>query len=351
LQVGRFSRSALPRDETRDPNRGAQMPVVAIGAAALAWGAVATSTVAATSLIGVLEITAAVGATLGAVGVVTHDKTLTTAGLIIGGIGSIGSLAASAGLFGAEAGTTSLFGSSEAAAGGFPESIAVTPQIAGSNIGSVASASSGIVDSFGVADASNVLPTTAIEQQTGTASGLINRDFATGALASQTPSSTAASGSLGGLPQAVALNANPALAPAPPAAPTTFGESLQQAGAGKPLSPVPVAPGSPGVLGSLGNWVKDDKTGMVGYGLIQASGSLVSGLFNPMTTPQIQALEAQAAANRAATSMTAAQVSNMSQALPVAKRAVAPNVTGAPAGGLINMPPPGSANTVTGTPA
>lgn len=326
------------------------MPVVAIGAAALAWGAVATSTVAMTSLIGVLEITAAVGATLGAVGVVTHDKTLTTAGLIIGGIGSIGSLAASAGLFGAEAGTTSLFGSSEAAAGGFPESIAVTPQIAGSNIGTAASASSGIVDSFGVADASNILPTTAIEQQTGSASGLINRDFATGALASPTPASTAASATAGagsgGLPTTVSLTTNPVLAPAAPAAPTTFGESLQQAGAGKPLGPVATEPD--GMLGKFGDFIKDDKTGMIGYGLIQASGSLVSGLFNPMTDPQIQALNAQAAQNRAATGITTTQQQNMAQPIPTASRAVQPNVTGAPGGGLINTPRP---SLVTGVPA
>ena len=134
------------------------MPVIAIGAAALAVGeaagaigAVISGGLGALTLTGALEITAALGATLGAVGVVTKDKSLQMAGLVMGGIGGVGALASSAGLFGAEASTASLFGDSTAAAADFPAAIDVTPQIAGSNISAArgaSGASTGIVDSW-----------------------------------------------------------------------------------------------------------------------------------------------------------------------------------------------------------
>lgn len=88
------------------------MPAPAIVGAVVAAGMAAT----ATTTIGMaFGIAAAIGATAAAVGQITKVKELTIAGTVLGAVGAIGGLAASAGLFGAEA--AGLVGT-EAAAGG-----------------------------------------------------------------------------------------------------------------------------------------------------------------------------------------------------------------------------------------
>jgi hypothetical protein len=316
------------------------VPVLAIGGAIFAGfeaaGAVAAIGTAAFGIADALAITAAVGATLGAVGVVTHDKSLQTAGLILGGIGGIGSLAANAGLLG-DTGAGSLFG--------FPDSVDITPinpGLAGS-AGAAATATPDIVDSFGVENVANVLPTTALGQQTEAAAGTAS-DNLTAGLINSTPTPAPALTA-----QPTPVTGAPAPVPGIPASPE--GQAPGAAAAATPNPPAP--PGAsdanpPGLFGRLTDFLTNNKNGgMIGYGLIQAGGSLVSGLFNPVTPAQVGALNAQAAANRAATSLSTTQQANMAQPLPTASRPVASNVTGVPAG-LINTPKPGA---VTGVPA
>jgi hypothetical protein len=93
--------------------------VVSVGVAAGAAAFAATDIVAAGTLtvMGALEATAALGAGLSAVGAITHNKGLQIAGMGLGLVGGVGALATSAGFFGAEAGSTALFGSSDVTAG------------------------------------------------------------------------------------------------------------------------------------------------------------------------------------------------------------------------------------------
>jgi hypothetical protein len=92
--------------------------VVSVGVAAGAAAFAATDIAAAGLTIGTaLEATAALGAAVGVVGVVTHSKALQIAGLGLGLVGGVGALATSAGMFGAEAGSTALFGTSDVTAG------------------------------------------------------------------------------------------------------------------------------------------------------------------------------------------------------------------------------------------
>lgn len=315
------------------------MPVVAIAGAALAWsgaaaavGAVASGGLAALTLTGALEITAALGATLGAVGAVTRDKGLMKAGMIIGAVGGIGALAANAGLFGAEASTASLFGGvggAESTAADFANlpAGAMSAQDFTDVAGNMASASAaglpagamppegltGIVDQLGGANvaAQAAAPVADISGGTG---GALNR----GAGASDT---------LSAMPKEVSTSSVSPWTPAAPAAPSvkkTFAEDITS------LAQAPGAPNveAPNLFGKLSNFVTNDKSGMVGYGLIQAGGSLVSGLFNPLTPAQVEQLNAQSAMNRQ-------QLANSTQPLPVARRTAAP-VTGKPSSGLIN---------------
>lgn len=308
------------------------MPVIPIVAAAAAWagaagaiGAVAAGGLSALTLSGALAITAAVGATLGAVGVITHDKGLMTAGLIIGGIGAIGGLAAGAGLFGEGAGAESLFG-----AASVPGDVAVTPEIVGSNVGGFMSgdASGGLIDSFGAA--TNAAPAPAADTTataaTGQLSGGAAADTLSGAAdagAATAPTLPTTAPPIAPIPTAPTLGIDAG----PVAPPSPLAQSLQDAGAG--TAPVMPSVETPGMLDALGNFVKNDKSGMIGYGMIQAGGSLVSGLFNPVPPAQVENLNANTAATNVQTGLTQNQLDNVKQPLPVATRAVAPT-------GLIN---------------
>jgi hypothetical protein len=114
-------------------------------------------------------------------------------------------------------------------------------------------------------------------------------------------------------------------------------------------------------LGSLLGLAKSGN-GLVGYGLIQAGGSLLSGLTSTLTPAQVKALDAQAAANNAAAALQTQQTQNL--AMPKAVASSVP-VTGTPAtlvpgastqqtaatpsSGFINTAPKTAA--VTGAPA
>lgn len=86
------------------------MPIIAVVGAAISIGvagAAVAGAVAGTVAIATagFAVLGAVGATLGAVGAVTHNKTLSMIGLGLGVVGGIGGIASSAGVFGAEAGS------------------------------------------------------------------------------------------------------------------------------------------------------------------------------------------------------------------------------------------------------
>ena len=384
------------------------MPVIAVlgaGASMLMGGASAIGAVVAgtATLATTLEAVAAVGATLGAVGAITGDKGLQTAGLVMGAVGGVGALAANAGIFGASATTQSLFGQSAAsyAAGLQPvtvDGMAGLSTDAGAAIQPMASINptqdvinsitqpsmsdlqSGLVSASGDVNTNAALATTTLNQQTAAAAG--NAATAAPSPASTLTTGTAlGNGSTAGQPLNVPTpTPNPgagastnAIPPSPvevpqgagttPSLPGTTAPSapgmsaseqdiLSQAGAtnAQPVSQTSldaaVQATQPGRLAELAGWA--GKHQVVTYGLLQAGGALVSGMFNPVTPAQISALDAQAAANRAAAALTQQQVANMQSALPTASRgpATSPAVTGKPQG-LINTPPPTTAN-VTG---
>lgn len=91
--------------------------VISVGAAvvatAFAVDAVATAAVTAVTLTTVLSVVGAAGAILGAVGTLTHDKTLATIGGIVGAVGTIGAIANSAGLFSSAVTESGLAGGGE----------------------------------------------------------------------------------------------------------------------------------------------------------------------------------------------------------------------------------------------
>jgi hypothetical protein len=346
------------------------MPIIAVGAAiaaaaiaAPAVGAVVAGGLAALDVAGALSIVTAVGATVSAIGVVTGNKDLALAGGALGIVGGIGSLAVNAGVFGADAGTASVFGSS------------------------VGSAVSDIVGAFGQLDPNEIEPSSLITNQTeaaaGNASDIVNPagNAAPPIVSASNPASpdysswnAAMNQGYSELPPASTAPSSGAI-PTPNLAnptPVPNAASLSQAayggaapGSGAPFNMTPSAGASPmanaAALGlnapsgtSFGDAVNSllgfgQKNPMVAYGVVQAAGSLLQGLTNPLTPAQISALDAQAGANRAATSMSLMQQSNLAQARPVAQTTP---VTGAPAP-LISNPPPGlinSASTVTGAP-
>ncbi|MGC8534857.1 MAG: hypothetical protein ACP5QR_04915 [Rhizomicrobium sp.] len=373
------------------------MPVVAVlgAAATMAMGGASAIGAVIAGSAGVMttfEAVAAVGVTLGAIGAVTGDKGLQTAGLIMGGIGGIGALASSAGVFGADATTGSIFGSSSSNAADAAYASTLQPVNITANSDAFASAATSAaqsaatqdiinsiqpvditpnVDTFssGIApvdvtqnsnlsgngvpnlNATGVTATTPLGQQgttagttAGTSVGSSNVPVPTpnpgvGSSASSIPPSPVevpqGAGTVTGIPGVPAANLT---------APSDLSTALTQPSVSQLESGLP----GPSLSERLGNLLKfANKNRTVAFGAMQVGGSLLNGLFSPLTTPQIAALNAQAAANRAAATLTNQQVANMQAPLPVASRTGSPAVTGSPAG-LINTPPPTSAN-VTGT--
>lgn len=284
------------------------IPVVAAGAA---WGAAAASGFA------VLSTITAIGATMSAVGTITHSKFLTRVGAVVGLVGAVGTLAFGADalgsmseLFGAEAGS--------AAAGG---------------------------DVLSAID--DVVANTAANVNSGALSAADNIVSATGQVASANPANiinsslSAAQGSVadiiaGGVPNSIVRDALMSGAPAGSVAPSATELSKM----GTELINASGAGAEKGFLSGFGDWTKNNQ--MLTYGIVQAGGAFISGLTNPMTPAQIAALNAQADYNGAAAALARQQVDNMKGGIPRA------TVTGRPAGGLINNNPVQSAQ-VTGS--
>lgn len=353
------------------------IPIVAAGAAfALGGGAAIGAVIAGTATLATtLTAVATVGATLGAIGAITKDKTLSTIGTVMGAVGGIGSLAANAGLFGEAATTESLFGAAPATAdqmGGDVASSLTANEASQTMSEADAYAAAGIpmdptsplMGMTGDVSAENVLPTDAMTGTTDATSGDAN------SLINGTPSGT-------GIKSLTSSNVDeatntlvkgegggtlPSGSPADSVSPS--GAGAQAAAASAAPSP-PMAGGAipdvkiPGqtFLGQDGvTYVSDGtkwaaqtgffgsllKSPMAQYGVIQAAGSFLSGAFDPLKPAQVEAMNAQATANKASAAFTTQQTQNMQGRLPVASR-----VTGTPApimgGSLINGAP------VTGT--
>lgn len=345
------------------------MPVLAIfgaGAALFGGGAAAIGTVlgigTATLTLGTaLTAVAAVGATLGAIGAVTGDKTLSTIGMITGAVGGIGALAANAGLFGASATTESLFGPSSTAASGADASLTAAGHSALQTAAS--SANDDIISSLGSFKPDMTLPS--FDAGTSAVAGSASSDLS-GLLSSSADPATAAA-RLNPTPSGVTFPSTSVSAPGgmPTADASVSASALPTTSA--PAAPTADVTGAPSVgmpknptlgqsfTGADGETYKYTGAGSTGWeqqkgffenlvsspsgqlGMLQAGGSLISGFFDPVKPAQVDALNAQAAVNRAAANLSTTQQTNMAAPIPVATRAQQPQVTGAPQG-LINNP-------------
>lgn len=383
------------------------MPVIAV-AVAIAVDVSAGAAIAA-GTITALGAIAAVGATIGAIGAVTGNKALSIAGTVLGVVGAVGSLASASGLLG-DAGSAPLFGpataagtADEAAAGTIDAmsgggSLA-TSDITDSGLNAVdPTTGETITQATGGADAA---PTAAAADGTTTQASAATNAADPGAVpagtemapqdaaAVQSSTQAAAAGGTNATamnvvgetpispPSGASANPVPAL---PPGALTA--NAPGQAGLPTPNVTETPAPGSgaPGsglsatanpelntsaaatentgpsgfasVLSGIQDFTKSNP--LVSYGILQAGGSLLSGLTSTLTPAQVSALNAQAAANNAAAGLTQQQTANL--AMPKAVASSSP-VTGTPQALVPPSTPPGFINQapkqplVTGAPA
>lgn len=335
------------------------MPIAAVAVAVIADVSAVSGAVAGT--LGVFEAVGAIGATVGAIGAVTGNKALTIAGTVLGGIGGIGSLANAAGIIG-DPTVSSFFGPSTAAS--TSDAAATTDSFNGlgsppDTAGAVDSTTAATDPAAAAASANGDIINN-LGQSTGTGVGLANSDLGvpdlnsalglpanpaaaagdTTAL-SNTASDAASVGSTANTAASTAADATSGAGAAAALPPVTgSGVTDTATAAGSAVTGTPATASDGGIFSKIGSFINNDKSGMVKYGLIQAAGSLVGGLFDPLKPAQVAALNAQAAANRAATQLSLTQQSNMAQPIPIASRTAQPQpavVTGVPAG-MINQP-------------
>lgn len=304
--------------------------------AAIIAGSTLTDALAAVT---VTEAITAVGAVVSAVGMITGNKDLSYAGMALGVVGGIGSLASSAGLLGSPDDPTmgSLFGPSAAsstapsdltgATGALSDvqsasgtTLAGAPVTSGADV-----ANPDIIDSVTGGSPLDVAQSTGVTNPldvTAEASG--TPDVAPAAetspdLTGATEAPATASGSMGAQtttaipPQQVGIPQGTGTAPAIP------GSTAPSAPSVTDLAAAPSAPGvtsdTKALIASLQN--NTFKQSVIS-GAVQAGGSLLSGLTNPVTPAQVSALNAQAAENQAATQLSLTQQANMAQPKPVA---------------------------------
>lgn len=304
-----------------------------------------------------LEAVTAIGTTVGVIGAVTGNKALTVAGAGLAVIGGVGSLAANAGLLGDDASQplSSMFGSDTAT-----ESMGDTAAMAGTGTDAPLSGTSaatpsdqsGLINSAGEINPDAVNPvaqqSTAVGAAAGSAQDVLSQNGA-----ANTVSIGPAMDSM--TTPATNTTSMPATAPQTPGISSGLSDdSLSELNGASPSAVAgtqnvsaaltPAGSNQTDMLSSILKFGKDNP--MIAYGAIQAGGALLSGLTNPMTPAQIDALNAQAEANRAAASLTTAQAANLRQSAPAAS---SPAVTGTPQGLINRAPAPQSP--VTGVPA
>jgi hypothetical protein len=297
---------------------------------------------------------------VGVVGQVTHNKALSMAGLVIGGIGGLGALASGAGLLGDGSGIfgaapTTAAGADAASAGTLDSVVNATAGTWNSTSGVTSGGVGGAVDS-GTWDAG-------ASAGAGTAGGVDTVDQATGDVI------TAPAAAGGGPAAASTDTVNPAIfATKAEAVNPADTSSLPAAGDVRPAweaaaTPPPSVPGpQPGAGGpgavpagtstpappSLGEVSKTGNTGLaapgsgsdgassgwgtglldfanknpvVALGVLQSAGSALSGAFSTLTPAQVNAYNAQAAANDAAAALTKQQTANLNMPKSVAQSA------------------------------
>jgi len=375
------------------------MPIVAIGIAGIAWAGAAGAVGgliagAGLTLAGAFAITAAVGATLSAIGSITGDEDLSMVGTVLGAVGGIGSLATSAGLFGADAGSAQLFGVDAAegvqaadiassATGGDLSKLGQLPDAGSGMINNaemggqfVDSASAtgmeggiveaDIIDSFTgkavegfgqVKDA--IKPEAVIEAASEPVKG-VSATAKTGLINGKVATGLDMEGPMTAAPSSDALAAPVTGAPKAPDIADLAKGATSFAADGRPDASIPgnVFTGKDGVKyvsNGRGGWVAEktggfmdflssEGGGMVAMGAMQAGGAFLQGATDTLKPAQVAAYEAQAAANQAAANLANRKNENMGGAIPVATRGPRPLVTGQPqpvlGGGLINRPAP-----------
>jgi hypothetical protein len=337
------------------------MPVIAV-AVAIGASAMAASSVAAVGLTiaTALEVTAAVGATLSAVGTIAKIPGLQKAGMVIGAIGAVGSMASAAGLID---GSASLFGSStpvtdaavaDAQAAGTvgemgstggssigpwseAQSLAETvPPEPPGGVGAVNPATGEVITAptggAGVAPEGPMIlsstnesvanPATTLADNTAAAAGksasapatATGTDATSTATGTTVPGATPVSAVTPTTPPAVTPGASAANAPAANA-------SATNAPAGSDSG---LWDGTKQVFSDLKGWAQ--KNPMLAYGMVQAGGSLLSGATSSLTPAQVALANAQADQNNAVAAQTKAQTAAMTQ--PKAVASLAPPVTG-----------------------
>lgn len=368
------------------------MPIVAVAVAAFSVAGVASAAAAAGGLIalastavGAFEIIGAVGATLSAVGAVTGNKGLTQAGMVLGVAGGVGALASDAGLIGGSAASAASNDAADAAAGMGGDSAAAYNAASAASYASISP--TGDVTLTGAADnlATGVDATSGLAGDLSSSGGqLIGGDVPGSGTTVQSMNSQAANvdPTYGGV-----LNSN---APSPGATvdagatptpgqagsavtgdtgvdntltgtaasnqagnladlPATDPQAILAGGTTKPLpddasitDKILGTGGGNGLISSMQSWAKDNP--MVSYGLLQGASQFVGGAFSKLTPAQVNALNAQAAANLAGANLTNQQRQNMTGGVPSAS--YTPRVTG-----IINTNPTGAGANVTGVPA
>jgi hypothetical protein len=359
------------------------MPIIAVGIAVAADVGAATAVIgtvggiAAISTVTALEVVAAVGATVSAIGAVTGNKTLQTVGMVVGAVGGIGALAAGAGLLGSDAASSApLFGAAPTASTADAASAGTIDFVGGTDSSGLPSDLSGVDASGlppGVGDASEASVTANAADPAASIPGAVpaGTDMsAQDAAALQTSTSDAAASGTSTAdtaigetpivpPSGATASANPipslppgALGTGGAAAPGVGGDGIVPTDAPVPdmtglpdganIAPVPAAMApdasglpataaastsgsSGGIFSSILGFTKSNP--LLSYGLLQAGGSLLSGLTSTLTPAQVSALNAQASANNAAAALTAQQTANL--AMPKSVASSAP-VTGTP---------------------
>ena len=318
------------------------MPIAAIASAAVAIGvagaSVAATGIAAITAVGALEVVAAVGATLGAIGAVTKDKTLSLVGLGLGLVGGVGALATSAGLFGSEAASTALFGPTAA-----PATSTFTAGAAGSDITSAATDVTRASGDVAAGEAASLAPAA----EPGSALGVTASPPYGVAPADPTKVIGAQATAASDLPVPPIPPASP---PPLPTAAATSGASTPSDGSWAAGWPTPAGPAGAvgddsvfmGALKKIAGLSKDYPA--LALGTIQAGGSFLSGLTSTLTPAQVNELTARAGVEKATAALSLQQQANL--AMP---KAVASNtpITGTPtpivnpavSQGLINRGP------------
>lgn len=314
---------------------------VALGATALA-----ASDVAAVGLtVGtVMEATAAVGATVGAVGALTGNKTLQLGGMALGAVGGIGSIAAGAGMFGADAlgGVTAGASAGSGAGGAFTGADAASMAGAtGLDVGPVSdmagtmSAASGpgtitdILSSItGTTPPADMMPADQFSGAISQGDGTLNAP-GDAARIGQQPGNPAAAQPPGGMVNASATSpaappATPDTSGSPPPAATSAPSTAPTATTAKPGSSQPTTP-APGTWDAIMKFIEAHPA--LALGGVSAASSFLSGAFNPKTPAEVNSLNSTAAKNtadvgliNAQTQVAQNQAKNMSAPLPTATR-------------------------------